>query len=61
MIEIREIRPLAVRHESNAVALHKTHRSDPSGLAICYEFSFEGFLAFRNGSRHQVAAELSVP
>ena len=43
------------------MALHKTHfdaegRSDPSGLTVCYEFSFEG-LAFRNGSRYQLAAE----
>ena len=61
IIEIREIRAPTVRHESNAVALHKTHfdaedRSHPSGLTVCYEFSFKG-LAFRNGSRHQVAAE----
>lgn len=61
IIEIREIRAPTVRHELNAVALHKTHfdaedRSDPSCLTICYEFSFED-LAFRNGSRHQVAAE----
>lgn len=58
---IIEIRAPTVGHELNAMALHKTHfdaedRSDPSGLTICYEFSFEG-LAFRNGSRHQVAAE----
>lgn len=55
IIEIGEIRAPTARHESGAMALHKTHfdaedRSDPSCLTICYEFSFEG-LAFRNGSR----------